>query len=204
MYNKRILRGDANNNGVIDNDNEARRNTEFNSLDIAKLQHELNGLKRRVDISSFVANNLARDKATYAASAKIAEELNDGKQRCYFNNISKSLVFKYGNKPMTSCVQIGTNNGFIKNVESLSLVDCEPIKAFVQSRGDMTETQMKQSVPSVKVINDLANTINNSLNNKSNKGHNHDDSYVLKDDVIDEITQNTINTKIPDVEAVFE
>ena len=71
------LKGDVNGNGIIDNDNEARRNTEFNSVDIANLQRELNGLKRRIEISSFVANNLARDKATYASSAKIAEELNE-------------------------------------------------------------------------------------------------------------------------------
>ena len=201
MLKQVYLRGDVNGNGVIDNDNEARRNTEFNSVDIANLQRELKGLKRRVDISAFVANNLARDKTNFAATSKMAEELNDGRNRCYFNNIGRSVAFKYGNKPMTQCVQIGTDKGYIKNVESLSLVDCEPIKAFVQSRGELTEAQAKQSVPSVKVVNDVVTAINTALNGKSNTGHTHDDKYLKLSDVVDDFSGVTID-KVPNVDAV--
>ena len=189
--------GDINGNGVIDNDNEARRNTEFNSAALVKIQNELKKLKRQ----AFVTSNVTRDLAnTFTAAAKMADELNDGKNRCYFNNIGRSLVFKYGNKPMTSCVQIGTEKGYIKNVESLSLVDCEPIKAFVQSRGELTETQAKQSVPSVKVVNDVVTAINTALNGKSNTGHTHDDKYLKLTDVVDVFGVD--GDKVPNVDAV--
>ena len=133
MINSYVLRGDLNRNGIIDNDAEARRNTELNSVDINKLQNELKRLSKRVNVNSVLASSPARDNATFASTSKISEELNDGAQRVYFNNIGKSVVFKYGNKPMTSCVQIGTNDGFIKNVSELDFVDCDPIKSFVHS-----------------------------------------------------------------------
>ena len=153
--NSYLLRGDVNRNGFIDNDNEARKNTELNSVDIAGLQKELKRLSRRVNNNTVLASNTVRDNATFASTAKIAEELTDGAQRVYFNTIGKSLVFKYGNKPMTNCVQIGCNDGVIKNVSGLEFMECEPIKSFVQSREDLTEDEQKQSIPSVKVINDL-------------------------------------------------
>ena len=73
-----VLRGDVNRNGLIDNDNEARRNTELNSVDITKLQKELKRLNRRVNVNTVLATNTVRDNATFASTSKIAEELSNG------------------------------------------------------------------------------------------------------------------------------
>ena len=83
-------------------------------------------------MASVVSSNQLRDNSTFASSAKIAEIISEGVQRCYFNILNKSVVFKNANKPMSNCIQIETNNNFIKNVNVLSITECEPIKAFVR------------------------------------------------------------------------
>ena len=117
MNNKQVLKGDLNNNGSIDNTKEARTNIVLNAHDINKIQSELTKLKRMVNVDVVSKNN------EYASSAKIAEELTDGKQRIYFNNISKSVVFKNANKPMTSCLQIVSNDNSIKNVSHIHFIN---------------------------------------------------------------------------------
>ena len=115
MNQNMVLKGDSNNNGKIDNNNEERANIAFNARDIQGLQNELKKLKRKVNVG---VSNQANE---FASSAKIAEELSDGKQRVYFNNVNKSVVFKNGNKPMTNCLQIGTNYPYVKKRDAILL-----------------------------------------------------------------------------------
>ena len=57
MTNYGILRGDYNRNGRIDNDREARANTEFNSFEIDTLQKELRSLKNKIKLNTIVSSN---------------------------------------------------------------------------------------------------------------------------------------------------
>ena len=100
------LKGDINNNGKIDkpqsgevlqdHDIEERANIALNAKDIQGLQTELSKLKRRIGFTG--TSNKRND---FASSAKIAEELTDGKQKVFFNNVGKSVVFKNGNTPLS-------------------------------------------------------------------------------------------------------
>ena len=186
------LKGDINNNGKIDNDKEARANIAFNAKDIQELQNELKRLKKKVNVDYNISSMTIKDNANFASSAKMAEELNDGKQRVFFNNVNKSVVFKNSNKPLSSCVQIGTNDNSIKNLNEISLNHSQPIKSFVQTYTGFTEQQQQQSIPSIKVINDIVdnlaslhvheisdvNGLQDELDGKSNVGHGHEISDI--------------------------
>ena len=149
------LRGDINRNGVIDNDREARTNTEYNSVDIQKLQNELRNLKKRLTVSTIATNNQIKDNSTFASTAKIAEEISDGVQRVYFNNLGKSVVFKNGNKPMSECIQIGTKDNLIKNVNEIKFTDESIIKGVVNSADGLEEEDLEQYVPSMKLMDGI-------------------------------------------------
>ena len=146
------LKGDVNNNGKIDNDKEERANIEYNAKDIKDIQNEINRMKKRINVGVV---NISNKQNEFASSAKLAEELTDGKQRVFFNNMNKSVVFKNGLKPLTACVQIGTNENSINNINVIRMNECQPIKSFVQTYSGLSEEQQSQSIPSVKVINDL-------------------------------------------------
>ena len=153
------LKGDYNNNGTIDNDKEERANIVFNARYINNLQSELKRLKRRVNAEYNVSNNIVKDNANFASVSKIAEELTDERQHILFNNVNKSVVFRNGSKPIASCIQIGTNNNSITTVNSLQFTNCQPINALTQTYTGYTEEQQQQSVPSLKVINDIVDNI---------------------------------------------
>ena len=161
------LKGDYNNNGSIDNNKEERANIVFNARDINNLQSELKRLKRRVNAEYNVSNNIVKDNANFASVSKIAEELTDGRQHILFNNVNKSVVFKNGSKPIASCIQIGTNNNSITNVNSLQFTNCQPINALTQTYTGYTEEQQQQSVPSLKVINDIVDNLSNLHTHKT-------------------------------------
>ena len=154
MNKLQLLKGDLNNNGSIDNTKEARANIEFNAKDIAKLQTEIKKLKREMTIDTVSKSN------EFASSAKLAEELTDGKQRVFFNNIGKSVVFKNGNKPITSCVQICSNDNSIKNVSHIHF-DNSTFKGLINDyTTEITQENASQCAPS---MNYLLNYVDPSL-----------------------------------------
>ena len=126
------LKGDINNNGKIDNNKEERANIEYNANDIKGLQTELNKLKRKINVG--VINNRSNE---FASSAKVAEELSDGKQKIYFNNVNKSVVMKYGNKQMSSCLQIGTNDNSLKNVSHVHFESGSTFKGLINTLAEL-------------------------------------------------------------------
>ena len=142
------LKGDINNNGKIDNDKEERANIAFNAKDIQGLQNELIKLKKRIPFTGTSSRN-----NEFASSAKIAEELGDGKQRVFFNNVGKSVVFKNGNKPLSSCVQIGTNNNSIKNVSHIYFQNGSELLGLIDDFTiALTDDEAKKYVPTMNVI----------------------------------------------------
>ena len=150
MYQTQQLKGDLNNNGTIDNTKEARTNIEFNAHDITRLQSEISKLKRNMIVDSVSKNN------EFASSAKIAEELTDGKQRIIFNNIGKSVVFKNGIKPMTSCLQICSNDNSIKNVSHIHFADNSTIKGLIDDYTTvLTNEEGSQYVPTINYISEM-------------------------------------------------
>ena len=59
------------------------------SQDMAKrFEKDINILKQRMKNNLTIVRNTS-DIANFASTAKIAEEINDGFQRCYFNNVGK-------------------------------------------------------------------------------------------------------------------
>ena len=181
--NSYVLRGDANRNGFIDNDNEARRNTEFNSIDIDKLNNELKKLTKRVKINTVLANNAGRDNTTFASTAKIAEELSDGKQRVYFNNIGKSVVYKYGNKQMTSCIQIGTYDNIIKNLSALRFQNNSLISGVVQSTENVSSEDAPTLIPSVNLLQNYCQDYLTAQDIKDDEAYNVKVSIDYKEDL---------------------
>lgn len=141
------LKGDLNANGTIDNKNEARANIEYNAKDITMLQSELKKLKRRADIDIVTKGN------AYASSAKLAEELTDGKQRVYFNNVTKSVVFKNGMKPLTSCLQIVTNDNSIKNVSHVHFENGSTLYGLIDEITALTSEEASHYAPSMNYLN---------------------------------------------------
>ena len=147
MSHSTSLKGDINNNGRIDSDREEKANIEFNAKDIQGLQNELSKLKRRMNVSP-----ISNRQNEFASSAKIAEELTDGKQRVYFNNVGKSVVFKNGNKQMSSCVQIGTNDNSISNVEHIHFNNGSTLKGLVNEKQEWLNLSLAEQhyfVPSL-------------------------------------------------------
>lgn len=147
MNQNMVLKGDSNNNGKIDNNNEERANIAFNARDIQGLQNELKKLKRKVNVG---VSNQANE---FASCAKIAEELSDGKQRVYFNNVNKSVVFKNGNKPMTNCLQIGTNDNSLNHVSHIHFNNGSVLMGLCDDlTQELTSDEEKQYVPTMNLI----------------------------------------------------
>ena len=68
--------------------------------------------------------------SNFATVAKNASELVDGANKCYFNKANKALVLKYGNKPLTECLQLGANDNSIKNVKSIDFDNNSTLKGI--------------------------------------------------------------------------
>ena len=143
------LKGDVNNNGKIDNDKEERANIEFNAKDIKDIQSAIIRMKKRINVGGGVSSR----QNDYASSAKIAEELTDGKQRVFFNNVGKSVVFKNGMKPLTSCVQIVTNDNSIKNINHIHFENGTTLKGLIDDyTTPVTEQNASQYAPSMNYL----------------------------------------------------
>ena len=82
------LKGDINNNGKIDNNNEERANIEINAKDIQKIQSEISKMKRKMNVGG-----ASSKQNEFASSAKLAEELTDGKQKIFFNNVVIYIIY---------------------------------------------------------------------------------------------------------------
>ena len=146
------LKGDINRNGKIDNDKEERANITLNAKDIQGLQTELSKLKRKIAFTGI--NNKHNE---FASSAKIAEELTDGKQRVFFNNVGKSVVFKNGNKSLSSCVQIGSNDNSISNVNHIHFNNGSTLKGLADSvlQIPVDNEDKKYYVPTINLVETL-------------------------------------------------
>ena len=146
------LKGDINNNGKIDNDKEERANIEYNAKDIKQIQSEIIKMKRKINVGG--ASSKSNE---FASSAKLAEELTDGKQKIFFNNVNKSVVFKNGMKPSTSCVQIGTNDNSIKNVSHIHFNMGSTIRGLVDTVSQMplNHDENKYYAPTLNLIQTL-------------------------------------------------
>ena len=197
------LKGDINNNGKIDNNKEERTNIELNAYDIKLLQTQLNKLKRKVDSSGNVSNR----QNEFASSAKIAEELTDGRQRVFFNNVGKTVVFKNSNKPMSSCVQIGSNDNSLRNISHIHFQDGSELRGLINDfTASLTPDEARTYVPTMNVIShfidprlELVYENLNTLNAKT-----HDITYDEEEEetnishdlaVSGEIKSNWLNTE---------
>ena len=150
-----FLKGDINNNGKIDNSKEVNANIQFNAEDIKKLQTQIRLLKR------ITFTDVTNKQNEFASSAKIAEELSDGKQRVFFNNVNKSVVFKNSNKQMSSCVQICSNDNSIKNISHIHFNNSSTIKGLINDfNTTLTENESNYYAPS---MNYLLNYVDPSL-----------------------------------------
>ena len=168
MIQSKYLKYDTNNNGIVDNNIEERRNIELNAKQIMKIQNEINNLKRNHNIINSVNNH-----HEYASSAKIAEELTDGVQRIYFNNLNKSVIFKNNNTPSTSCIQINTKNNTIENLNAIQFSDNQYFHGLTD---DFETTNGSMYAPSISAIN----TLIENYATLDDLEHNHDDEYAPK------------------------
>ena len=105
--------------------------------------------------------------SNFASIAKRASEIEDGANKCYFNNVNKCLILKYGNKPMTECLQLGTNDGTINNVQSINFGNNSTIKGLTN---DFEISNPTNYAPSIDAIN-------LELTNYAKSNHNHDSIY---------------------------
>ena len=153
--------------------------------EIRRLEREIEVLKRRNMM--FQAGS---DVANYASSAKIAEELNDGINRCFFNSVSKSVAFKHGVKPLSDCIQIGTKDNLIKNVDELMFRNGSRLKGLADKMDDVPTEELSYYVPTMNVVwknvGDGFKDVYDKLEKKSDKGHDHDERYSLLDHLHDE------------------
>ena len=170
MY-KQYITYDSNNNGQIDNDHEERANIEFNAKHIQKLQQEINKLKRKNAVSETISGR----PNEYASSSKLAEELTDGIQHITFNNVSKTVVFKNNNTPTPSCIQIGTRDNNILNVNNILFNNLTSLSGLTSS---LTDNHPDNVVPTLTLLN---NTIGGLGEVYAPIDHNHDEVYSKLD-----------------------
>ena len=179
-----------------------------------KIQLEINKLKRKSNITNSISNH----QNEYASSAKIAEELSDGIQRVTFNNINKSVVFRNNNTPISNCIQINSKENSINNVNSINFT--ENNSKFSGLTNDFEINESNNYAPTITAINnkflnyadkihthnisDITN-LQTTLENKSNINHNHNSSYILLNNIVNEINsieENTDSNKIPNIIAI--
>ena len=136
------------------NNNNNNNKNLYVTQDMGKqFEKDINALKQRMKNNLTIVRNTS-DIANFASTAKIAEEIEDGFQRCYFNNVGKSLVFKYGSTPISSCIQIGTKDNYIKNVNEISFNNGNTFKGIIHNLNGIDSNDYKFLVPSVQWVVD--------------------------------------------------
>ena len=127
--------------------------------------------------------------SNYATIAKKASEIEDGVNKCYFNNILKSFVFKHGSKPLTECLQIEMNDNSIKNVNNIHFQSGGTIKGIVQDYGDIKKEEYQYYVPSMNVVWEtiepsFADILNDILKIEQRiEGIDYEQKTIIKNDV---------------------
>ena len=104
---------------------------------INNIVNEINILKKNIKRNNTIVRNAANscgdNIATYSSSSKMSDELNDGINRCFFNNVAKSLVYKYGSKPLKKCIQIETKGNDIKNIGSIIFINNNKLNGLINT-----------------------------------------------------------------------
>ena len=114
-----------------------------NRQQILALQHEIDLMKIKNK-----PNHMYNARNEFASRAKIAEELSDGLQNVFLNNVNKTVVFRNTNKPLTSCLQIGTEASSIKNVAEIDFKDGSVLEGLIDSISvELTDEERNNCVP---------------------------------------------------------
>ena len=127
--------------------------------------------------------------SNYATIAKKASEIEDGVNKCYFNKLLKSFVFKHGSKPLTECLQIEMNDNSIKNVNNIHFQSGGTIKGIVQDYGDIKKEEYQYYVPSMNVVWEniepaFVDILNDILKIEQRiEGIDYDQKTIIKNDV---------------------
>ena len=122
-----------------------------NRQQILALQHEIDLMKIKNK-----PNHMYNARNEFASRAKIAEELSDGLQTVFLNNVNKTVVFKNTNKPLTSCLQIGTEASSIKNVAEIDFKDGSVLEGLIDSISvELTDEERNNCVPTIGLIHDI-------------------------------------------------
>ena len=96
--------------------------------------------------------------SNFATVAKKSSEIQDGANKCYFNNVNNCLVIKHGNKPLTSCLQLGSKHNTINNVESIKFQDNSSLSGVINNVStELTEDEKRTTVPSINYIDSVFN-----------------------------------------------
>ena len=164
--------------------------------------------------------------SNFASIAKRASEIEDGANKCYFNNVSKCLILKYGNKPMTECLQLGTNDGAINNVQSINFGNNSSLKGLTSDFEISNPNNYAPTIAAITLelenyakanhnhdsvyasINHNHDSVYASINHNHDSVyaafvHYHDERYALLNNIVSEIQSITAeNSKIPNVQAV--
>jgi len=131
---------------------------ETNSNNINQNRQQIMALQREIDLMKIKnkPNHMFNVRNEFASRAKIAEELSDGLQTVYFNNVNKTVVFRNTNKPLTSCLQIGTEASSIKNVAEINFQNGTTIEGIIDSiSAELTDDERNNYVPTIGLIQDI-------------------------------------------------
>ena len=131
---------------------------ETNSNNINQNRQQILALQREIDLMKIKnkPNHMFNVRNEFASRAKIAEELSDGLQTVYFNNVNKTVVFRNTNKPLTSCLQIGTEASSIKNVAEINFQNGTTIEGIIDSiSAELTDDERNNYVPTIGLIQDI-------------------------------------------------
>ena len=122
-----------------------------NRQQILALQHEIDLMKIKNK-----PNHMYNARNEFASRAKIAEELSDGLQNVFLNNVNKTVVFRNTNKPLTSCLQIGTEASSIKNVAEIDFKNGSVLEGLIDSISvELTDEERNNCVPTIGLIHDI-------------------------------------------------
>ena len=120
--------------------------------------------------------------ANYATIAKKASEIEDGGNKCFFNNVNKSLVLKYGSKSLSDCIQFGARDNFINGVQNIGFKNNTTLNGLIDDlNAELTEEQAKTYTPSVNAVKKELANIGLVINYDSVYApinHNHDSAYA--------------------------
>ena len=114
------------------------------------IEKEMNRIKQKLRNNVSMRGN--NDVANFASMAKTAEELTDGFNKVYFNNVSKSLIFKSGLSPYTDCLQIGILDRSLNNVSIINFGDNSVIKGSISTTYGLEPENYKYFVPNMEFV----------------------------------------------------